>query len=73
MTSIAKQTDKLVAAEVCECWCQAFPQPEYDSWRDYFEAHLHGDCDVCDFTQPLIAEAIKSATAPESGTKEGGE
>lgn len=30
----------------CECWCHADPQPEYDSYRDYFETH-HGTCVDC--------------------------
>ena len=38
--------DELTAK--CACWCQQDVQPEYDSYRDYFETHAHGaDCNFC--------------------------
>ena len=28
----------------CPCWCHKDPQPEYDSYRDYFETHATVYC-----------------------------
>lgn len=38
---------RFAALTPCDCWCHADPQPDYDSWRDYFDSHSP-ECNECE-------------------------